>query len=360
MSDSQERTEKATDKRMKEVRAKGQLSTSKDVVSWLAIAAGVVMIPGLIASVQKSIVVTTMSLRGIIADPDPGRAVASMTAALESIIPSMTPMFVAVVVTIVAATAVQGGIHFKRPTAHFEQFNAITGIKRVFGTQALWEGVKALAKTLVVGAVLFSVIQGLMPVLQVAGGLPILELITETTGAVNLLAQSAIIAGLALAAADVFVVMRRNRKSTRMTKREVQDENKSTEGDPMIRAQRRSRQLAMGRNRMLAAVTGADVVLLNPTHIAVALKYEPGKSAPRVVAMGSDHLAARIREKATASGVPMVQDVALARALHASCSVGQEIPAELYGAVAKVLAFVMSLKTRGAASGSHRLAARTA
>jgi flagellar biosynthetic protein FlhB len=110
---------------------------------------------------------------------------------------------------------------------------------------------------------------------------------------------------------------------------------------------------------MLAAVTGADVVLLNPTHIAVALKYEPGKSAPRVVAMGSDHLAARIREKATASGVPMVQDVALARALHASCEVGQEIPTELYGAVAKVLAFVMSLKTRGAATGTHRLAAQT-
>lgn len=360
MSDSQERTEKATEKRMKEVRAKGQLSTSKDVVSWLAIAAGALMIPGLIASVQQSSFATITGLHGIIADPDPGRAVATMMTSFQTIIPSMTPMFVAVVVTIIAATAVQGGIHLKRPTPHFEQFNPITGVKRVFGPTALWEGAKALAKTIVVGAVLWSVIQSLMPVLQVAGGLPVAKLITETTSAVSVLAQSAIIAGLALAAADLFVVMRRNRKSTRMTKREVQDENKSSEGDPMIRAQRRSRQLAMGRNRMLAAVTGADVVLLNPTHIAVALKYEPGKSAPRVVAMGADHLAARIREKATASGVPMVEDVALARALHASCDVGQEIPPELYAAVAKVLAFVMSLKTRGAASGTHRLTAQTA
>ncbi len=111
-------------------------------------------------------------------------------------------------------------------------------------------------------------------------------------------------AGLVLAAADVFVVMRRNRKKTRMTKKEVQDENKNTEGDPLIKSQRRSRQLAMSRNRMIAAIADADVVLVNPTHVAVALKYEPGKSAPRVVAKGAGHIAARIREEAEAKSVP--------------------------------------------------------
>lgn len=360
MSDAQERTEQATPKRMKEVRAKGQLSTSKDLVAWLAVGAGVAMIPGTIAAVQATSQTAVLAFRNVIADPDPARAVVALGDGLKGVIPALTPMFVTVVITVVLATFVQGGIHLKRPTAKFDQFNPISGLRRVFGMQALWEGAKAVTKTAVVGLVLLSVVQGLMPVLMVAGGLPVSQLVSATSGGISSLSQSAIGAGLALALADVFVVIRRNRKSTRMTKREVRDENKNTEGDPMIRAQRRSRQLALGRSRMFAAVSTADVVLLNPTHIAVALKYEPGKSAPRVVAKGADAIALRIRERAADSGVPMVEDIALARALHAACEVGQEIPAELYSAVARVLAFVMSLKSRGAASGTHRLAPNTA
>ena len=360
MSDAQEKTEDATPKRMKEVRAKGQLSTSKDLVAWVSVGAGAVMIPGIIDSVRASGVTMVTGFRDIIANPEPEAAVKYLNDGMATIIPSLTPMFVVIVVAIIAATAVQGGIHLKRFTPKFDQFEPVAGLKRVFGFQALWEGAKALLKTVVVGAVLVSVLQGLMPVLQVAGGLPISALLGETTGSIVAVMQSAIIAGLVLAAVDLFVVMRRNRKSTRMTKKEVADENKNSEGDPMIRAMRRSRQLAMGRNRMIAAVTGADVVLLNPTHIAVALKYEAGKSAPRVVAKGADAVALKIREKAAAEGIPMVEDIPLARALHAACEVGQEIPAELYTAVARVLAFVMSLKSRGAAKGTHRLAPQTA
>jgi len=360
MSDAQERTEQATPKRMKEVRAKGQLSTSRDLVAWLGVAAGTVMIPGTISAVQATSSTAVLALRTVIADPEPARAMVALQTGLAGVIPAMTPMFVVVVMTVIFATVVQGGIHLKAPAAKFEQFNLLSGVKRIFGTQALWEGAKALAKTAVVGFVLVSVIQGMMPVLMVAGGLPVSNLVDATNVGIGSLVQSAIGAGLALAVADVIVVMRRNRKSTRMTKREVSDENKYTEGDPMIKAQRRSRQLALGRSRMFAAVSGADVVLLNPTHIAVALKYEPGKSAPRVVAKGADAVALRIREKATESGVPMVEDIALARALHAACEVGQEIPADLYSAVARVLAFVMSLKTRGAATGTHQLAPQTA
>jgi flagellar biosynthesis protein FlhB len=355
VSDAQEKTEQATPKRMKEVRAKGQLSTSKDLVSWVAVGAGAVMIPGMISSVAGTGSSAVVGFRDIIANPDPEEAVAFLGHQMGTIIPALTPLFIVVVVAIVAATAVQGGIHLKRLEPKFNQFEPVAGLKRVFGFQALWEGAKAVVKTAVVGVVLVSVIQGLMPVLSVAGGLPIGNLITETTGSVAAIMQSAVIAGLGLAAVDLFVVMRRNRKSTRMTKKEVSDENKNAEGDPMIRAMRRSRQLQLGRNRMIAAVMGADVVLLNPTHIAVALKYEAGKSAPRVIAKGADAVALKIREKAAENDVPMVEDIALARALHAACEVGQEIPAELYGAVAKVLAFVMSLTSRSAAQGTHTL-----
>ena len=359
MSDSAEKTEDATPKRMKEVRAKGQLSTSKDLVSWIAVGAAVVTIPATIDGLTGSSTEAIVGLRDIIANPEPEAALAALNTQMATIIPALTPMFVVVLVAIIAATAVQGGIHFKKPELKVDHFEPVGGLKRVFGFQAMWEGVKAVVKTAVVGAVLVSVLQGLMPVLSVAGGLPLSTLIAETSGGVAAIMQSAIVAGLVLAAVDLFVVMRRNRKSTRMTKKEVSDENKNSEGDPMIRAMRRSRQLAMGRNRMIAAVGGADVVLLNPTHIAVALKYEAGKSAPRVVAKGADAVALKIRERAAEHDIPMVEDIALARALHAACEVGQEIPADLYTAVARVLAFVMALKSRGAAKGTHRLSPQT-
>ncbi len=118
--------------------------------------------------------------------------------------------------------------------------------------------------------------------------------------------------GLVLAAFDMLMVMRRNRKQTRMTKKEVRDEHKQAEGDPHIKGQIRARQLAMSRNRMMAEVANADVVMVNPTHVAVALRYEPGTGAPRVVAKGAGHVAAKIRARATEEQVPMVQDIPLA------------------------------------------------
>jgi flagellar biosynthetic protein FlhB len=256
---------------------------------------------------------------------------------------------------VVGAAAVQGGIHFKKLEGKYEQFDLVKGLGRVFGMRALWEGAKTLLKSAVVGIGLFLVVQGLMPVLLTSGSMPLASLLSAASGGTAGLLQAAIGAGLVLAGLDVLVVMRRNRKHTRMSKQEVRDENKNSEGDPLVRSHRRSRQLAMSRNRMIAAIGGADVVLVNPTHIAVAVKYEPGKSAPRVVAKGAGAIALRIREKAEAERVPIVKDIPLARALHAGCEIGDEIPVELYNSVARVLAFVMSLKQRGSAAGSHTM-----
>ena len=138
-----------------------------------------------------------------------------------------------------------------------------------------------------------------------------------------------------------------------MTKHEVKQEHKQTEGDPLIKSAIRSRQLAVARNRMMADVAAADVVLVNPTHVAVALKYDPGRGAPTVVAKGAGAVAAKIREKADEAEVPLVRDVPLARALYGSCQVGQEIPVELFAAVAQVLAFVIGRRTKGQRGGTH-------
>ena len=355
-----EKTEQATPKRMKEVREKGQLASSKDFTGWISMAAAAVTIPAVIAAGADSTSSMVASFRTLVANPEPQVAQEFTTNALMQVLPIIAPMLGVVFVATIVASMLQGGIHFKKFKPSFEHFNLLKGVQRIFGRQALWEGAKALLKTAVVGLVLCVAIQGLVPFLMNAGGLPVSSLLGTATSAVSGLMQAAIAAGIGLAILDVFVVFRRNRKKTMMTKQEVRDENKSSEGDPHVKGQRRSRQLAMSRNRMMAAVGGADVVLLNPTHIAVALKYEPGRSAPRVVAKGSGAIAAKIREKAAETRVPMVENIPLARALHAACDVGEEIPEELYGQVAQVLAFVMSLKRRGAAMGVHRLATKLA
>jgi flagellar biosynthetic protein FlhB len=355
MSDSGERTEMATEKRMKEVHSKGQLSKSQDLTAWLGVGSAAIMIPATVTAGAEAATSQVFAIRRLIADPDPELAMSTLTDGLGSILGTLAPMLVAVVVVVLAGAVSQGGIRFKRFTGTYTQFNLLTGMKRTFGTQALWQGAKALMKTAVLGLVLFLVIQGLMPVLMAAGGLPVSALLDAAGQGATSLLQSAVVAGLILAAADLFVVMRRNRKRTRMTKREVRDEDKSSDGDPLIKSQRRSRQLAMSRNRMISAVADADVVLVNPTHVAVALRYEPGKSAPRVVAKGAGIIAARIRQRAEAGRVPIVQDIPLARTLHAACELGQEIPVELYNAVARVLAFVMALRSRGAAHGVHTM-----
>jgi flagellar biosynthetic protein FlhB len=341
---------------MREVRSKGQLTRSQDLTAWLGVGAGAVMLPGTIDRATNAAVDQVFSIRAVMESPEPAKAVHAMEQGLGAMADVLGPMFVVVFVVVLAGSAVQGGVHFKKFRAEFEHFNLLTGVKRLFGMQAVWGGVKALLKATVVGLVLYSVVQGLIPVLLTAGGLPVSGVIQAAADGIGALVQFAVAAGLVLAAADVLVVMRRNRKKTRMSKKEVTDENKNTEGDPLVRSQRRSRQLAMSRNRMIAAIADADVVLVNPTHVAVALKYDAGKSAPRVVAKGAGVIAARIRAEAEAKEVPMVQDVPLARALHSACELGQEIPVELYRAVAGVLAFVMSLKSRGAARGLHRMA----
>jgi flagellar biosynthesis protein FlhB len=359
VADSQEKTEQATEKRMTDVRKKGELSTSKDLSSWLSVAAAAVSIPPLISTVQSNMQHQFALIPVVIMHPTPASAMEALGEGMDGIIPALTPMFAAVIVSILAGAALQGGLHFKAFSFSFKHFDLLAGLKRIFGTQALWEGAKALLKTLVVGVVLLTVIQGVVPKLVGSGFLPLDQVESVAQSSLSILVEAAVAAGLVVAAADVWVIMRRNLKKTRMSKREVKDENKSSEGDPLIKGQRRQRAFAMSRRRMMDAVRTADVVLLNPTHIAVALKYEPGKSAPRVVAKGADEVAARIRENATEHRIPMVHDIPLARALHKTCEVGDEIPQDLYNAVARILAFVFALKSRGAGQGVHKLAAST-
>jgi flagellar biosynthetic protein FlhB len=351
MSDAQERTEKATERHLKEVRRKGRLGRSHDLPSWIALGASALAIPSVVGVGAQASVQQLLSVGTVIADPDPERALAALRAGLGSVLPTLGVLLGVVVLSIVAATIVQGGFRFRFPSFKAENLNLGKGITRMFGAQALWQGLKSLLKAGAVGLALWLVVRALEPELLASGSRTVPSLLAVAEKSVTWLLIAAIAAGLIIAAFDVLMVMRRNRKHTMMTKREVRDEMKNTDGDPLIRQQRRARHLAATRGSMVQAVEGASVVLVNPTTYAVALLYEPGSSAPRVVAKGKGELAARIRDAAARHRVPLVRDITLTRALHAQVQVGREIPPEFYTPIAQVLAFVAMLKARGGASG---------
>jgi len=208
-----------------------------------------------------------------------------------------------------------------------------------------------LLKSLAVGLLVFMTIRQVMPLV---GGLTPMDTVLDVvkSHALSLIRNVCVVA-LILAFADFAVTRKRVTKQLKMTKQEVKDENRNAEGDPLVKGAIRARQLAAARSRMIADVATADVVLVNPTHIAIALQYEPHKGAPRVIARGAGAIATQIRERAAEARIPTVQDIPLARALYVSTEVGQEIPRELFAAVAQILAFVINRKRNGVYGGEH-------
>lgn len=353
--DAGEKTEKATAQRMKEVHRDGKLSRSQDLTAWVGLAAAAVMLPSTASRAADAARDQLAAVREAIAAPDAGTVVDLLGDGLWSVVGTLGPLLAVVAGVIIAVAVAQGGVHVKKFKPNVKQFNPVSGVKRLFGANAWWEGAKTLLKTAVVGLVLYTAVQALVPQLMGTGRIPLEHMLGVAGAGVKQLIIWGIGAGVLLAAIDLLVVMRRNRKQTRMSKQEIKEESKRTEGDPHVKGHIRSKQMAMSRNRMMAAVADADVVIVNPTHVAVALKYVAGTGAPRLVAKGAGAVAAKIREQATEHRVPMVEDIPLARSLHAACAVDQEIPAYLFTAVARVLAFVMQLKRRGAAMGKHTM-----
>jgi len=353
---SGEKTEQPTQQKLKKAKREGQIGRSQDVGAWFGMLAASIMLPRTLGSALDHARDLMVEVPDVIERPEPAIAFHMLREAAFGAAWAVLPLAATLMVVGIASAGAQGGIRVatKLFVPKFSRLNPLPGIKKMFGPQALWEGAKALIKTTVLAAVLYSTTKDVVPVLMTAGKLPLWSLLGVVKDATLGVIRAASAAGIVMAAADYFVVRRRTNKQLRMTKEEVKQENKNSEGDPLIKAQIRARQMAMARNRQMADVPTADVVLVNPTHVAVALRYEPTKGAPRVVAKGQGPIATKIRELAAEHRVPLVQDVALARALDAGCEVGAEIPADFYGAVAKVLAFVMSLKARGSAAGLHR------
>ena len=353
---SGEKTEKPTAQRKKQARQEGTVARTPDLGAWAGLLAASVVLPMTMRSAMARAHSLLEKLPAVIARPDPADALHLLREAAFGAATAVAPLCLTIMLVGVVAAAAQGGLRpaTKLLVPKFSRLNPLSGLKKVLGPHGWWEGAKALLKTAALGAVLYSVFRNLIQTLTMSGALSLgTTVATVTDGAVTILRYAAA-AGLCLAALDYAMARRRVGRQLRMSKQEVKDEYRKTEGDPHVKGQIRARQYAAARNRMMADLAKADAVVVNPTHVAVALRYDPAKGAPRVVAKGSGTIAAKIREKATEHRIPMVQDVPLARALYAGVELGREIPSEFYGAVARVLAFIMGLKARGSAAGLHR------
>ncbi len=354
MSASEEKTEKPTPKKVKESRKEGQVARTQELGQWAALLLGTVAFPAAVRYEIGALDDLMSTALDTINDPTTDRALELLSTGFWHAFVVLIVLSAGMLVISAAVTLCQGGFYLatKAVQPKASKLDPIKGIKRIFGPQAAWEGVKMLIKCAMVALLVYSSVRAMMPLL---GGMVPMGVVLSLTGerAMSLL-RAVGAAGLVMAALDYLVVRRRTGKQTRMSKSEIKQEHKQQEGDPLLKGAIRSRQIAASRNRMIADVTQADVVLVNPTHVAVALRYEAERGAPVVVARGAGLIASRIREQAAEHDVPMVRDVPLARALYGSTEVGQEIPAELFAAVAHVLAFVISRRTRGVRGGTHR------
>ncbi|OIQ73200.1 flagellar biosynthetic protein FlhB [mine drainage metagenome] len=356
MSGGADKSEKPTPRKLKEARREGRIAKTPEVGGWAGLLAVTFVLPRLFSSTQTTTTQLMAKVPATIADPDPAKALALLSKALKDGALVLAPFLMTLLVVGVLSTAAQGGIHVstKRFRPKLERFNPLHAAKRIFGLQGGWELVKALLKSIVAAYLVWQAARKLTLLLLGQGGMSLGIALTDTASAAIALLRVVALVALILGFVDYGVAWRRSRKQIMMTRREVTDEYRSSDGDPQVKAEIRARAKAMAKNRMMQDVARADVVLINPTHVAVALRYDPTRGAPRVVAKGRGVVATRIRQLAAENRVPMVEDIPLARALHAACEIGQEIPADFYNAVAKVLAFVMSLRARGSAAGVHR------
>jgi flagellar biosynthetic protein FlhB len=337
-----EKTEKPTPKKLREARKDGNFPRTQEAATWVGVACGFALTPMSLQIAGERFRLIFAQLPAVADDPSPARAFAVLSGLPLAIILALLPACGAAVAGGVLATAIQGVYpSAKALKPDPKKLNPVNGLKRMFGPNAIWEAVKTMIKVVVIGLVVWNIGQGLF-VGMLRGPMPLSVTLDSARSGITKLVWAAAAAGLLLAGADYGYQRHKVMKKLKMSLQDIKDENKQSEGDPQVKGQIRARQLAMSRNRMLANVATADVVLVNPTHLAVALVYKPGGGAPRVVAKGAGGIAAKIREHAHEHRVPVLEDKPLARALYTICEIGEEIPSELYMAVARILAFVMA------------------
>lgn len=346
--DESEKTEEPTQRRLDDARKKGDVPKSQEVPGWFVLASGLVVIGLMAPSAARSL---SSDLSLILANAhtmslEPAALRAESMALGWRVIAAIGLAFAVIASAGLAGHLLQTGLMFttEKIQPKLSKLNPIDGLKRMFGPQGVANFLKGVGKMAVVSAAVFVVI---WPKREELATMPLVDL-SVLLGIIRnnilLVLVAALVAYAFIAAADFIFQRQSFMKRNRMSRREIKDELKQSEGDPMVRAKLRQIRQERAQRRMMAAVPEATVVIMNPTHFAVALKYEQGETpAPLCVAKGVDQVALNIRELAEEHNVPIVEDPPLARALFASVDIDETIPAEHFQAVAKVIGYVLTL-----------------
>ncbi len=347
--DSQEKTEEPTARQLFKAREKGQVARSRELDTTGVLLAGAAMlflsgagmVEGLADVMSNGLALERADTR------DVTRLGVYLGASVMIAVKVMAPLMVAVLAVAMVLPSLLGGIAFSTDplTWKWEKMDPTKGLKRMFGPKGLMELTKALAKFVVVLVVAIALLWSEVWDFMILGQLDDKAAMADAVRLIawNLLVLSA--AMIIIAAVDVPFQIWNHKRELRMTKQQVKDENKETEGKPEIKQKIRQLQMEAATRRMMGEVPKADVIITNPTHYAVALRYDAERmGAPRLVAKGQDLIALKIRELAGEHGIPLMSAPPLARAIFHTTELEQEIPARLYKAVAQVLAYVFQLR----------------
>ena len=344
-----EKTEPGSAKRIEKAREQGQVARSRELSTFVLLATGIYGLwlnAGPMSAHLKHVLSRSLQFeRAAAFNPQTMMELAGKVAfeALQAVLPLLGMMVLAAL----AAPLMLGGWLFTTESLlpHFSKLNPAAGIGRMFSTQSLAELIKAIAKSSLVGGVAYLVISRNVQSILALLTEPVRIALPHMASLVANCCMMIILSLLIVVALDVPYQLWSHYRKLRMSKEDLRQEHKESDGDPHIKAKIRKQQQAMAKRRMMAKVATADVVLTNPTHFAVALKYDDKKMrAPRVVAKGSDLVAMRIRALGEENNVPILEAPPLTRALFRHTNLGDEIPTALYTAVAEVLAWVFQLK----------------
>ena len=354
----QDKTEDPTEKRKKDSRDKGEIARSKELntlATMMAGAGGLLIYGGGLALDLLEIMRLNFSLpRDVLLDP--GQMGQYLLNSGKIAILATQPILLTLLLAAFLGPISLGGWLFsgKSLAPKFSRMNPAAGLKRMFSSTAVIELLKALAKFLLILFVALTVLRSDIDDLLRIAHEPLEQAIIHSVQLVGWSTLWMACGLILIAAVDVPVQLYQSHKKLLMTKQEVRDEHKDQEGKPEVKQRIRQLQREMSQRRMMAAIPEADVVITNPTHYAVALKYDPEKgSAPMLLAKGSDFLALKIREIAVANEVLLLESPALARSIYYSTELEQEIPGGLYLAVAQVLAYVYQIRQHRAGKGKR-------
>jgi flagellar biosynthetic protein FlhB len=356
--DQHDKSEDPTQKRLDDALKRGDVAKSQEVNTWFVIAGGTLVLMAFAGSMTQTL---TTSMRGLLANSYAIRVEGKSFLPVVQKIGIEVIAAIAIPLLLLVLAAICGNMIQHRLVwtgemlkPKFSKISPLAGFKRLFSKQAIMNFVKGLIKLVLLGAVMTAL---LWPERKRLDTLVTLDpsAILPMTQEMSLQLLGAVVAILAfIAAGDFLFQYRQWFERQKMSFHELKEEFKNTDGDPHVKAKIRQIRESRMRKRMMSSVPDATVVITNPTHFAVALKYDRGMNAPLCVAKGMDAIALKIREVAQASGVPVVENPPLARALHATVEIDQEIPAEHYQAVAEVIGYVMKINRAAGAARAGR------